>query len=50
MNKKVYIAPDIKVVMIETLELLAESIPVYETDAENSMESKFGFIFDDDEL
>lgn len=52
MNKKIYIAPVSEVVMIETLQFIADSIPMDDTTpADGSgMESKaVGFIVDDDE-
>lgn len=51
MNKKIYNAPELEVVMIETLQVIAESIPVNDTPANNEMESKsisnFDFGFDE---
>lgn len=52
MNKKTYSAPEMEVVMVAPMQLIAESINVNDTPAENAMESKsfsnFDFGLDED--
>lgn len=48
MNKKIYNTPEMEVVMVAPMQLIAESIPMNDDPAKNEMESKFRFDFDDD--
>lgn len=50
MNKKIYNAPEMEVVMVAPMQLIAESIPMNDEPAIDGMESKFiDNIVDDDE-